>query len=73
MATITYMMVEGETKSDEDIESFIEIVRTSLKTRFSPRKVQIIIQDILPDDMSLLLDENPQIPQTPSDKVSGYS
>jgi len=69
MAMITYILVEGDTLSDEDIDSFVEVVKTTLSSRFSPRRVQITIQDMLPEDIGLLT----EAPKTNSDKISMYN
>lgn len=69
MAIITYLVIEGETTTDEEIESFIELVRTNLKKRFTPRKVQIVMQDMLPEEPGLLSG----LPKELIEKPSGYS
>lgn len=63
------MLVEGDTLSEEDIESFVEVVKTALSSRFTPRRVQITIQDMLPEDVDLLK----ETPKIHSDRISMYN
>jgi hypothetical protein len=47
MANVTYIIIEGETETDDDIASFVRTVENTIKTQFAPRKITVAIQDVL--------------------------
>jgi hypothetical protein len=49
MAEVTYILIEGSTETDDDINSFIEKIKDTLQLQFSPKKVTVAIQDYFPD------------------------
>lgn len=69
MADVTYLIIEGKTDSDEEIESFLNAVSTALKTQFAPRNITITISEPFPGDPMGM--EQP--PRSDLGNVGGYS
>ena len=43
-ASVEYIVLNGNTETDEDIDAVVDIVRHSLRTQFACKKVTVTIQ-----------------------------
>ena len=46
-ASVEYVVVNGDTNTDEGIDSIVDIVRHSLRTQFACRRVTVSIQEYM--------------------------